>query len=133
MRAIDFWYEGNLGAAYTALGYAMHLVEDMGQPAHSNEDLHPGDDLSDDDSLEDWMTEDYCRRNYAADEGHAVAERVSAADLPAAAPQGDRLAPGRTSPATGLPTARSSAALDEWEHWDEVFDTTQTSTSPTPG
>jgi len=66
VHAIDFWFEGNLGAAYTTLGYVMHLVQDMGQPAHSNEDMHPGDALSDDDSLEDWMTGTYCQDGYLA-------------------------------------------------------------------
>jgi len=62
--AVSFWSLGNLGAAYTYLGYAMHLIQDMGQPAHSNEDMHPGDGLSDDDSLEDWMSDEYITQNY---------------------------------------------------------------------
>ena len=51
--AVDYWNKGDLGAAHCYLGYAIHFVQDMGQPAHANEDMHPGDGLSDDDSLED--------------------------------------------------------------------------------
>jgi len=59
-RAIAAWNEGNLSEAYTNLGYCLHFIQDGGQPAHANEDMHPGDALSDDDSLEDWITGDYC-------------------------------------------------------------------------
>jgi hypothetical protein len=62
--AIDAWQLGNLGEAYTELGYAMHFVEDGGQPAHANDDMHPGDALSDDDSLEDWISGEYCEANF---------------------------------------------------------------------
>ena len=44
-KAINFWNAGNLGDAYKFLGYSIHLMQDMGQPAHANEDMHPGDDL----------------------------------------------------------------------------------------
>jgi len=65
--AIDAWQSGNLGEAYTELGYAMHFVEDGGQPAHANDDMHPGDTWSDDDSLEDWITGEYCEANFLWD------------------------------------------------------------------
>ena len=64
VRAIQAWREGNLGEAYTSLGYAMHFVEDGGQPAHANDDMHPGDAASDDDSLEDWAVGDYCPNHF---------------------------------------------------------------------
>jgi hypothetical protein len=62
--ALAFWNGGDLGSAYKWLGYSIHLMQDMGQPAHANEDMHPGDGLSDDDALEDWMSGDYCRANF---------------------------------------------------------------------
>ncbi|UCH35916.1 MAG: hypothetical protein JSV65_06065 [Armatimonadota bacterium] len=62
--AINAWQAGNLGNAYAYLGYAIHFVQDMGQPAHANEDMHPGDALSDDDSLEDWFTGAYARSTF---------------------------------------------------------------------
>lgn len=65
--AIDAWQEGSLGKAYASLGYSIHFIEDGGQPAHANEDMHPGDGASDDDSYEDWISvndSEYCRANF---------------------------------------------------------------------
>jgi len=64
------WVDGNLGGAYGNLGYAIHLIQDVGQPAHSNEDFHPGNDLGDDDCLEDWSTEDYVKAEFKWETNH---------------------------------------------------------------
>ncbi len=61
--AITGWMAGNLGQAYANLGYVLHFIEDMGQPAHANEDFHPGGVL-DDDSLEEWISGQYCRDTF---------------------------------------------------------------------
>ncbi len=47
-----------LGWAYTFLGHAVHLVEDMGEPAHVHEDLHNGTEV-----FENWLQGDQCRSN----------------------------------------------------------------------
>jgi hypothetical protein len=60
VQALDSWWNGNLGRAYAKLGYALHLIEDMGQPAHANDDMHA------DDSLEDWMHPQGSDYNYEA-------------------------------------------------------------------
>lgn len=54
-NAIFYWWLGDIGAAYANLGYAIHLIQDPGQPAHANEDMHPSYDC-----LEEWMNEPYC-------------------------------------------------------------------------
>ena len=57
IAAINAWNSGDLGWAYTNLGYCMHHVQDMLQPAHSNQDLHPGQGIvGGDDSLEEWSS-----------------------------------------------------------------------------
>jgi len=56
-HSIDFWEAGDEGKAYFYLGKVVHLVTDMGQPAHPHGDLHPGGVL-DDDSLEEWSGKD---------------------------------------------------------------------------
>jgi hypothetical protein len=53
VQAIDAWNAGDLAWAYTSLGYCMHHIQDMLQPAHSNDDLHPGGD--NDDCIEEWF------------------------------------------------------------------------------
>jgi hypothetical protein len=56
VQAIDAWNAGDLAWAYTNLGYCMHHIQDMLQPAHSNDDLHPGDGTDGgDDCLEEWF------------------------------------------------------------------------------
>ncbi len=67
--AIEAWRIGSIGAAYTHLGYSIHLIQDMAQPAHANDDMHPGDGFPtfNDDSLEDWLNEAYCRANFEWD------------------------------------------------------------------
>ena len=47
-----------LGWAYTYLGHAVHLVEDMGEPAHVHEDLHRDTEL-----FENWLQGDQCEAN----------------------------------------------------------------------
>jgi hypothetical protein len=69
IQAVSLWDYPNVGGAYAHLGYAMHLIQDMGQPAHAHEDMHPGDYPigvfpADDDSLEDWISRDYCRSTF---------------------------------------------------------------------
>lgn len=69
-QALVDWLNGNLGGAYGNLGYAIHLIQDPGQPAHSNEDMHPGNDLGDDDCLEDWMSETYVKEHFKWESNH---------------------------------------------------------------
>ncbi|HEX9093579.1 MAG TPA: hypothetical protein VF902_06300, partial [Coriobacteriia bacterium] len=56
-HSMDFWERGEDGWAYFYLGKCVHLLTDMGQPAHPHGDLHPGGVL-DDDSLEEWSGKD---------------------------------------------------------------------------
>ena len=51
VAAINAWHAGDLGWAYTQLGYAMHHVQDVTQPAHANDDTHAFDD-----SFEEWFS-----------------------------------------------------------------------------
>jgi cysteine-rich repeat protein len=119
VRAIDFWYEGNLGAAYTTLGYAMHLVEDMGQPAHANEDMHPGDGLSDDDSLEDWMYEAYCRTVFHAQRDTRPAPQDIGPSFPPPLLKGIGNPPANV-PHHWLNDGEVVGTLNEWEYRDDV-------------
>lgn len=50
-HSIDAWDAGDLGKAYFYLGKVLHLVVDMGQPAHPHGDLHANFD-----SLEQWAS-----------------------------------------------------------------------------
>jgi hypothetical protein len=71
LKALVYWQQENLGGAYVHLGYAAHMLQDMTQPAHANEDIHPGDFpigmwVPGDDALEDWLSEfdDYCKTTF---------------------------------------------------------------------
>jgi hypothetical protein len=48
------------GWAYLNLGHAIHLLFDMGQPAHTHEDMH-----NESDSLEEWFKDDLIRGYYS--------------------------------------------------------------------
>ena len=120
VRAIDFWQEGNLGAAYTTLGYTMHLVQDMGQPAHSNEDMHPGDDLSDDDSLEDWMFREYCEGVFLAQRDTRPAPQDIGPSFPPPLLKGIGDPPANV-PHHWLNDGEVVGTLNEWEYRDEVI------------
>jgi len=68
LEALRAWNEGDLGWAYENLGYCMHHVQDMLQPAHSNADLHAGDgEASGDDAIEEWLDEANSRLWYSWD------------------------------------------------------------------
>jgi hypothetical protein len=62
MRAIDHWRSDPAldGTTYADLGYVVHLVGDMGVPAHTNSDMHgPGNR----DSLEQALTDFWAADN----------------------------------------------------------------------
>ncbi len=66
--ALDAWNAGDLGWAYENLGYCMHHVQDLLQPAHSNADLHAGDGWdSGDDAIEEWLDQAHSEQWYAWD------------------------------------------------------------------
>jgi cysteine-rich repeat protein len=128
VRAINFWNgipgdpqdPPNLGAAYTTLGYTMHLVQDMGQPAHSNEDLHPGDALSDDDSLEDWMFREYCEALFNAWRDTRPAPQDVGPSFPPPLLKGIGNPPANV-PHHWLNDGEIMSTLNEWEYRDEVI------------
>ncbi len=68
IAACEAWHAGDLGWAYTNLGYCMHHIQDMLQPAHSNQDLHPGQGLvGGDDAIEEWFKDDAAIAMYSWD------------------------------------------------------------------
>jgi len=60
-RALVAWQAGDLGWAYTQLGYCMHHVHDLCVPAHANDDTHA------EDQLEDWFSQDRAEHFYSWD------------------------------------------------------------------
>ena len=43
-KALNFYVKGDRQSAMIALGHVLHLVEDMGVPAHTRNDAHPEGD-----------------------------------------------------------------------------------------
>ncbi len=50
-KALNFYVKGDRQSAMIALGHVLHLVEDMGVPAHTRNDAHPEGD-----PYENWVT-----------------------------------------------------------------------------
>jgi cysteine-rich repeat protein len=116
-RSLEFWRAGNLGAAYTTLGYAMHLVQDMGQPAHSNEDFHGPANR---DSLEEWMFGEYCKAVFPAPRDTSPAPQDVGPSFPPPLLKGIGNPPANV-PHHWLNDGEIMSTLNEWEYRDEVI------------
>ena len=73
LEALEKWNAGDLVGAYALLGYATHFIVDMGQPAHTNSDMHGP---SNRDSLENWFGYEfavvYASNSYSWDPNDAI-------------------------------------------------------------